>query len=75
MTHSRISRHKLIAGAAVLVMTLTTIATPAARNVAVAALVSFAEVTGRVARFPCWLLDYSRCFSLDRLDPTCPQCI
>jgi hypothetical protein len=41
----------------------------------VSALVNFAEITEKVERLPCWIVDQSRCFSLDRLDPTCPQCI
>ncbi len=73
MMHSRIT-HRSIAGTAVLVLALTIAATPTGRNVVVAALVEVAEITGRVARFPCWLMDH-RCSPLDRLDPTCPQCI
>ena len=36
---------------------------------------STGKVTERIVRFPCWVLDHSRCFSLDRFDPTCPQCM
>jgi hypothetical protein len=75
MTQRVTSRSKLIFGAAVLALSLTTVGTTIGRNAAVAALVDFAEITERVARFPCWLVDHSRCFPLDRLDPTCPQCI
>jgi hypothetical protein len=75
MTQRVTSRSKLIVGAAVVALSLTTVGTTTGRNAAVAALVDFAEITERVARFPCWLVDDSRCFPLDRLDPTCPQCI
>jgi hypothetical protein len=75
MTQRVTSRSKLIVGAAVLALSLTIVVTPTGRSVAVVALVDFAEITERVARFPCWLVDHSRCFPLDRLDPTCPQCI
>jgi hypothetical protein len=75
MTQQVTSRSKLIVGAAVLALSLTIVGTPTGRNVSVAALGDFAEITERVARFPCWLVDHSRCFPLDRLDPTCPQCI
>ena len=34
-----------------------------------------ADTTERILRFPCWLMDHRRCFSLDRFDPTCPQCM
>ena len=46
-----------------------------ARNVIVSGLIECAEVTEHVMRFPCWVLDYRNCFSLDKLDPTCPQCL
>jgi hypothetical protein len=74
MTYSLTNRRKLI-GAAGFMLALSIVATPTGRSVAVSALVDFVEITERVARFPCWLVDHSRCFSLDRLDPTCPQCI
>jgi len=75
MTRLLTSHRKFIAGAAVFALALTIAATPAGRQVAVGTLVDFVGITERVARFPCWLVDRSRCFSLDRLDPTCPQCI
>jgi hypothetical protein len=74
MTYSLTNRRKLI-GAAGFMLALSIVATPTGRSVAVSALVDFVEITERVARFPCWLVDHSRYFSLDRLDPTCPQCI
>jgi hypothetical protein len=75
MTYPLTNRRKLIAGAAGFMLALFIVATPTGRSVAVSALLNFAEITERVARFPGWLVDHSRCFSLDRLDPTCPQCI
>jgi hypothetical protein len=75
MTQRVASRSKPIVGAAVLALSLTIVGTPTGRNVSVVALGDFAEITERVARFPFWLVDHSRCFPLDRLDPTCPQCI
>ena len=38
-------------------------------------LVEFAEVTERIVRIPSRILDHKHCFSLDRFDPTCPQCM
>lgn len=67
-------RRIFIAEAAVLVLTLAIVAVPTGRRVSVSALLDFVEITEKVARLPCWLVDHSRCFSLDRLDPTCPQC-
>lgn len=75
MTHLITNRCQLIVGVGVLAVALTIAVTPAGRNAALAALADFAEIAERVARFPCWLANRSRCFSLDRLDPTCPQCI
>jgi hypothetical protein len=66
---------KFVAGAAVLVVTLAIVATPTGRSVAVSALLDFVEITEKVARSPCWIVNHSKCLSLDRLDPTCPQCI
>jgi hypothetical protein len=75
MTYSRINRRRFIVGVVVSTLALAFVATSSGLSVAVSALVDFAEITERVARFPGWLVDHSRCFSLDRLDPTCPQCI
>lgn len=69
------TRRKFIAGAAVLVLTLAIVATPTGRSVAVSALLDFVEITQKVARLPCWIVDHNRCLSLDRLDQTCPQCM
>jgi hypothetical protein len=75
MKHTATTRRKFIAGAAVLVLTLPIVATPTGRSVAASALLDFVEITEKVARLPCWIVDHSRCLSLDRLDPTCPQCM
>jgi len=75
MTYPLTNRRKLLAGVAAFVLALSIVATPTGRSVAASAVVDFVEITERVAHFPCWLVDHSRCFSLDRLEPTCPQCI
>jgi hypothetical protein len=75
MTHPFASPRKFIVGAAVLALALSIVTTPAGRNVVVAPLIHFAKIAGRAARVPCWLVDRSSCFPLDRLDPTCPQCV
>lgn len=61
--------------AAVIAMVLFALRIPAAQNIIVGGLVEFADITERVVRFPSWLLDHKSCFSLDRFDPTCPQCM
>lgn len=75
MNQTGTTRRKSIAGAAVLVLTLAMVAAPTARRVAVSVLLDFVEITEIVARLPYSLVNHSRCFSLDRFDPTCPQCM
>jgi hypothetical protein len=74
MTLRTTNRRKFSVGAAAIVLAFMIVATPARRHIAVSAVLDSAEIAEGVARFPCWLLDRSRLFSLDRLDPTCPQC-
>lgn len=75
MNHGVIHRRKVIAGLGTCALALAVLATPAARTVALSALVNFTEITARVLRIPCWITNHSKCFSLDRFDPTCPQCM
>ena len=75
MVNGFITLHRFIVGSAVLGLAFAIAATPTGRNAAVSALVNLADITEKVLRLPCWIVDQSRCFSLDRLDPTCPQCI
>jgi hypothetical protein len=70
-----VRRRKFAVQATVILLTIAVLSTPAARTVLAAGLVGFADVTERILRFPCWLMDYKHCFSLDRFDPTCPQCM
>jgi len=69
------TRRGFIFGAAALVLTLAIVATPAGRSMAARALLDFVEINERVARLPCRIVDNIRCLSLDRFDPTCPQCM
>ncbi|MGA3131374.1 MAG: hypothetical protein ABSD59_11275 [Terracidiphilus sp.] len=75
MKQTATTRRKFIAGGAVLVLTLPIVATPTGRSLAVSALLDFVEITQEAARLPCCIADHSRCSSLDRLDPACPQCM
>ena len=75
MTFRTVTHNKLVIHTAVVVLVIVVLRMPAAQSVIVGGLVEFADITERMARFPCWLLDHSRCFSLDRFDPTCPQCM
>jgi hypothetical protein len=75
MNHSVTHRRKLFAGLGTSALPLAVLATPTGRSVALNALVEFTEITARVLRIPCWITDHGRSFSLDRFDPTCPQCM
>ena len=75
MTDRITNRRWLAANVALSVLVLFALRMPAVQSVIVGGVVEFANITERVVRVPCWLLDHSRCFSLDRFDPTCPQCM
>jgi hypothetical protein len=68
-------RRRLMTGIVVSVLALAVLATPSGRTVVLASLIHVAEVGSRILRLPCWIVDHSKCFSLDRLDSTCPQCL
>ena len=75
MTHRSVNRRRFVANAALVSLALLVLAMPATRNVLACALDEFAEITERALHFPRTLLDHGKCFTLDRLDPTCPQCM
>ena len=75
MTHRAMNRRRLFVNAALVALALLVLAMPATRNVLACALNEFSEITERALHFPCTLLDHGKCFTLDRLDPTCPQCL
>ncbi len=76
MTQRVTNRRRLVAGVvAASVLALAILATPTGRAVALASLVHVAEVGAKILRLPCQLFDHCKCFTLDRFDPTCPQCL
>jgi hypothetical protein len=75
MTHRAMNRRRLFVNAALVALALLVLAMPATQNVLACILNEFAEITERALHFPCTLLDHGKCFTLDRLDPTCPQCM
>jgi hypothetical protein len=75
MTQRVTNRRRLAGYAAMIVLALLVLRVPAVQNVIAGALIEFIEITERTVRFPCWLMDHQSCFTLDRLDPTCPQCL
>lgn len=75
MTLRIVTHNKLVIHTAVVVLVIVVLRIPTAQSIITGKLVEFADITERVMRFPCWLLDHKNCFSLDRFDPTCPQCM
>lgn len=72
---AKITRRRFAGYAALVVVTLLALRIPAVQYVVADTLIEFSEITERALRIPCALLDHDHCFSLDRLDPTCPQCM
>jgi hypothetical protein len=66
------TRRRLVTGIAVCALATAMLATPTGRAVVLASLVHVAEAGTKVLRLPCSNVDHSKCFSLGRLDPTCP---
>jgi len=75
MMYRSMNRRKLAATATMIALAFLVLAMPATQNVLACALNEFAEITERALHFPCTLLDHGKCFTLDRFDPTCPQCL
>ncbi len=75
MTHRAVNRRRFVVNAVLVALTLLILAMPATQNVLACALEEFAEITERMLHFPCTLLEHGKCFTLDRFDPTCPQCL
>jgi hypothetical protein len=69
------ARHRLAIHAGIIVLAIVVLRTPVAQTVLAGGLVEFADMTKQILRFPCWLFDHTHCFSLDRFDPACPQCL
>lgn len=75
MTVRAVLHPKFVMRAAVIILAVAVLRTPTAQSVIVGGLVECAEMTERVLQFPYWFFDHTHCFSLDRFDPTCPQCL
>ena len=55
------------------VLALAAVVPPAGRNLCLTALSDLIDFSQRCSPIRCWTFD--RAFPLDRLDPTCPQCM
>ena len=75
MNHLVVNRRRLVSGIAVCALVAAILVTPTGRAVVLGSLVHVAEIGSKILRLPGWIVDHSKCFNLDRLDPTCPQCM
>jgi hypothetical protein len=75
MTLYMTNRGRSIAAFAAIMLSLIALRMPAVQGILIGGFIEFAHVTERAACFPYWLVTHTHCFSLDRFDPTCPQCM
>ncbi|HEY2472446.1 MAG TPA: hypothetical protein VGI45_31970 [Terracidiphilus sp.] len=75
MNQLAIAHRRLIACAAMIVLVLVALRTPVVPSIVLGGVAECVGIAERIARFRCWLLYREDCFSLDRFDPTCPQCM
>jgi hypothetical protein len=73
--HAVLNCRRLFVKSAVVALALLIFAMPATQNFLACALDEFVEITDRALHFPCTFLEHVKCFTPDRLDPTCPQCL
>ena len=72
LTITRRSRFILSFGASMLALAL--LVSPVGRSSVASTLDWFIQTVDAVTEFPCKIVTDIPHFSLDRLDPTCPQC-
>ena len=75
MTHAITKRSKLIASAGAFMLTLLLLLSPVGRSSLAGTFSWLVGAGDAVTELPCRIVTGFRNFSLDRLDPTCPQCI
>ena len=67
-------RNRLILSVSASLLALTLILSPVGRSSVASTLDWFVQTVDAVTEFRCRIVNNIRHFSLDRLDPTCPQC-
>ena len=67
-------RYRLILSVSAFMLALALLVSPVGRSSAASTLDWFVQTVDAVTEFPCKIVTDIRHFSLDRLDPTCPQC-
>lgn len=67
-------RSRLVLSFSAFMLALALLVPPVGRSSVASTLDWFAQTADAVTEFPCKIVTDIRHFSLDRLDPTCPQC-
>jgi hypothetical protein len=67
-------RNRLILSVSASLLALSLLVSPVGRNSVASTLDCIIQTVDAVTEFPCKIVTNIRHFSLDRLDPTCPQC-
>ena len=67
-------RNRLIVSVSASMLALTLLLSPVGRSSVASTLDWFIQTVYAVTEFSCKIVTDIRHFSLDRLDPTCPQC-
>ena len=75
MKHLRIMRSKRMGYVLIVLLAIAAARTPVAQRIVLVGLVNFVDEMEMIVRLPCCLFDHTHCFTPDRFDPTCPQCI
>ena len=69
------TRSKSIALAGTCVLAAVLLLSPSVQEVAMDAVGTVAESAARSLLRPFWPFGHGKCFTVDRFDPTCPQCL
>jgi hypothetical protein len=75
MTHAIINCRKFSLEARVSLLALAVVVISVGRRGAISVFAEFIHIGETVTELPCRIATGFRNLSLDRLDPTCPQCI
>ena len=74
-THTIAKRGRLALSFGTSALTLIFLFSPVGRSCVATSFQWILETVDAVTEFPCRVVTNLRHFSLDRLDPTCPQCM
>jgi len=74
-THTITRRSRFILPVSASMLALALLISPVGRGCIGSTFDWFVQTVDAVTEFPCRIVTNIRHFSLDRLDPTCPQCL